>query len=124
MVTTTRNVPEYKNAQKHKYNYPSGDPQRGVFQVSFPSFIREHNLKPYQRYINKLAINSFGFTTQSAWEGVGLSFQFAWLNGGPAAIVYGSLIAGIGSSLVAMALGEMAAMKVRFCVCVLCLRGR
>jgi len=63
-----------------------------------------------QRYINALAINNFGFTLQTGWEGVGLTFQFAWLNGGPAAIVWGSLIAGIGSTLVATALGEMASM--------------
>jgi amino acid permease len=32
----------------------------------------------------------------------------AWLNGGPAALVWGALIAGIGSTLVASCLGEMA----------------
>lgn len=63
-----------------------------------------------QRYINQLAINNFGFTLQVAWEAVGLSFQLAWPNGGPAALVYGSMITGIGSTLVALALGEMASM--------------
>ncbi|KAI8931380.1 hypothetical protein NX059_011713 [Plenodomus lindquistii] len=64
----------------------------------------------FQRYINELAINNFGLTLQVGWETVGLSFQLAWLNGGPAALVYGSIIAGIGSTLVATALGEMASM--------------
>ncbi|KAA8624967.1 hypothetical protein TUN199_09426 [Pyrenophora tritici-repentis] len=64
----------------------------------------------FQRYINQLAINNFGFTLQVAWEAVGLSFQLAWPNGGPAALVYGSMIAGIDSTLVALALGEMASM--------------
>lgn len=39
-----------------------------------------------------------------------LTFQFAWLNGGPAALVYGSIVAGIGSTAVAASLGEMASM--------------
>lgn len=39
-----------------------------------------------------------------------MSFQLAWLNGGPAALVWGSMIAGVGSTLVATALGEMASM--------------
>jgi choline transport protein len=47
---------------------------------------------------------------QCGWELLALTFQFAWLNGGPASIVYGSIIAGIGSTLVATSLGEMASM--------------
>ncbi|KAJ4312879.1 hypothetical protein N0V94_007219 [Neodidymelliopsis sp. IMI 364377] len=70
----------------------SGSSERGVFE----------------RYINRLAINNFGFTLQVAWEAVGLSFSLAWQNGGPAALVYGSMLAGIGSTLIATALGEMA----------------
>lgn len=64
----------------------------------------------FQRYLKPVVISSFGFCMQSGWEGVGLTFQFAWFNGGPAAIVYGAIIAGIGSTLVAAALGEMASM--------------
>jgi amino acid transporter len=47
---------------------------------------------------------------QCGWEVAALTFQFSWLNGGPAAIIYGAIIAGIGSSLVAAAFGEMASM--------------
>jgi amino acid transporter len=47
---------------------------------------------------------------QCGWEVAALTFQFSWLNGGPAAIIYGAVIAGIGSSLVAAAFGEMASM--------------
>ncbi|KAF9701300.1 hypothetical protein EKO04_000141 [Ascochyta lentis] len=97
-ITTT--VPGYHDRLHEKRNNPECDNGQPA-----PS-----NEGVFQRYINQLAINNFGFTLQVAWEAVGLSFQLAWLNGGPAALVYGSFIAGIGSVLVATALGEMASM--------------
>jgi choline transport protein len=63
-----------------------------------------------QRYIDPTAIVNFGFTLQAAWEGAATSFQFSLLNGGPASLVYGSLFAGIGSTMVAISLAEMASM--------------
>ncbi|KAF2864925.1 amino acid/polyamine transporter I [Massariosphaeria phaeospora] len=100
-ATTT--VPEYDDGLHEKPassdEHDSGRP----FEVAASKTV-------FERYINRLVINNFGFTLQSGWEGVGLTFQFAWLNGGPAAIVYGAIIAGIGSTLVATALGEMASM--------------
>lgn len=63
-----------------------------------------------QRYINPQAIVNFGFTLQAAWEAAGTSFQFSLLNGGPASLVYGSVIAGIGSTAIATSLAEMASM--------------
>ena len=87
-----------------------------ILQVAAVSRYTRHlllenaHLTAPERYINQLAINNFGFTLQVAWEAVGLSFQLAWLNGGPAALVWGSMIAGIGSTLIAIALGEMASM--------------
>jgi len=87
-------TPHEKTHNSERATLPSGPPSSGGFQ----------------RYINQLAINNFGFTLQVAWEAVGLSFQLAWLNGGPAALVWGSMIAGVGSTLVATALGEMASM--------------
>ncbi|KAK4502131.1 hypothetical protein PRZ48_005554 [Zasmidium cellare] len=59
-------------------------------------------------YIELLAIVNFGFTLQAAWEASGLSLQFSLLNGGPASLVYGSLLAGIGSCMIALSLAEMA----------------
>ncbi|KAF2718173.1 amino acid transporter [Polychaeton citri CBS 116435] len=59
-------------------------------------------------YIELLAIINFGFTLQAAWEASGLSLQFSLLNGGPASLVYGSLLAGTGSCLIAASLAEMA----------------
>ncbi|KAF2847928.1 amino acid transporter [Plenodomus tracheiphilus IPT5] len=97
-IATT--APGYHNGLRDKEN------KTGVDSSQFESSERG----VFQRYINQLAINNFGFTLQVAWEAVGLSFQLAWLNGGPAALVYGSIIAGIGSTLVATALGEMASM--------------
>lgn len=64
----------------------------------------------FQRYIDHLAIVNFCICLQAAWEGMALTFQFAWLNGGPAALVYGCILAGIGSTAVASSLGEMASM--------------
>ena len=67
---------------------------------------------PAQRYINSATIVNFGFTLQAAWEAAGASFQFSLLNGGPASLVYGSLFAGIGSTMIAISLAEMASMYV------------
>ena len=53
---------------------------------------------------------NFGFTLQAGWEAVGLLLSMAFLNGGPASLVWGTLLAGIGSVAVAMSLGEMASM--------------
>jgi amino acid permease len=63
-----------------------------------------------KRYIDHLAIINFGFCLQAAWEGMALTFSFALSNGGPAALVYGCIVSGIGSTAVATSLGEMASM--------------
>ncbi|KAF2252416.1 amino acid transporter, partial [Trematosphaeria pertusa] len=62
----------------------------------------------FQRYINLVAIVNFGFTLQAGWETVGLTLQYVLYNGGPASLVYGSILAGIGSTAIATSLGEMA----------------
>ncbi|KAJ9667485.1 hypothetical protein H2201_002354 [Coniosporium apollinis] len=61
-----------------------------------------------ERYINFPAAINFGFVLQASWETVALTFQFSLLNGGPAAMLYGSLFAGIGTNIVAASLAEMA----------------
>ena len=63
-----------------------------------------------QRYINLVAIVNFGFTLQAGWETVGLTLQYALYNGGPVSLVYGAILAGIGSTAIATSLGEMASM--------------
>lgn len=63
-----------------------------------------------QRYINLVAIVNFGFTLQAGWETVGLTLQYALFNGGPSSLVYGSILAGLGSTAIATSLGEMASM--------------
>jgi choline transport protein len=65
-----------------------------------------------QRYINLVAIVNFGFTLQAGWETVGLTLQYALYNGGPASLVYGTILAGFGSTAIAASLGEMASMSV------------
>ncbi|EHK97199.1 putative Uncharacterized amino-acid permease C15C4.04c [Glarea lozoyensis 74030] len=63
-----------------------------------------------ERYINPAAIINFGFTLQAAWEASGSSIQFSLLNGGPASLVWGSLLAGVGSTAIAISLAEMASL--------------
>lgn len=70
----------------------------------------EFSKRVAKRYIDHLAIINFCICLQAAWEGMALTFQFAWFNGGPAALVYGCILSGIGSTAVALALGEMASM--------------
>lgn len=64
----------------------------------------------FDRYINLVAIINFGFTLQAGWESVGLLLSMALLNGGPVSLVYGAVLSGVGSSCVALSLGEMASM--------------
>lgn len=64
----------------------------------------------FERYINFSAIVNFGFTLQCGWESVALMLQLVFLNGGPASLVYGTILSGIGSTAIALSLGEMASM--------------
>ncbi|KAF2467217.1 amino acid transporter [Lindgomyces ingoldianus] len=63
-----------------------------------------------ERYISFVSAINFGFILQCSWEAAAVTFQFSLSNGGPASIVYGSIFAGIGTSLVAISLAEMASM--------------
>jgi choline transport protein len=47
---------------------------------------------------------------QCSWEAAATTFAFSLSNGGPASIVYGSIFAGIGTTLIALSLAEMASM--------------
>ncbi|KAE9379461.1 amino acid transporter [Stipitochalara longipes BDJ] len=71
---------------------------------------RESGRGVLERYINPAAIVNFGFTLQAAWEAAGSSFQFSLLNGGPASLVYGSIVSGLGSTAIAASLAEMASL--------------
>jgi amino acid transporter len=55
----------------------------------------------------------FQVLTQASWETVSITFQFSLLNGGPASMVYGGILAGFGATAVAMSLAEMASMYAR-----------
>jgi amino acid transporter len=37
-----------------------------------------------------------------------ISFQFSLINGGPASMIYGGILAGLGSTFVALSLAELA----------------
>ncbi|KAK0109940.1 hypothetical protein ONS95_002607 [Cadophora gregata] len=85
-----------------------GQRDDGVVQINFNVSQRRGGM--FERYINPQAIVNFGFTLQAAWEASVASFQFSLLNGGPASLVYGSIVAGIGSTAIALSLAEMASL--------------
>jgi choline transport protein len=62
--------------------------------------------------MNLSAAVNFGYIILCSWEAFAVTFQFALYNGGPASMVYGSIIAGIGATATAMSLAELAAMYV------------
>jgi hypothetical protein len=53
---------------------------------------------------------AFGLTVLSTWEGIGITFGAGLLNGGATSLVYGLIMATIGSLSIALSLGEMASM--------------
>ncbi|OCL09436.1 amino acid transporter [Glonium stellatum] len=63
---------------------------------------------PLERYINLSSVLNFGLIILASWESVAVTFQFSLLNGGPASMVYGSIVAGFGASAIALSLAEMA----------------
>ena len=69
-----------------------------------------HILTRIQRYINPVPAVNFSFVLQISFEAAAATFQFSLINGGPASIVYGSIFSGIGTTLVALSLAEMASM--------------
>jgi len=74
----------------------------------FFSFQFGANLTDLQKYINFVSAINFGFILQCSWEAAAVTFQFSLANGGPAAMFYGSMFAGIGTTTVAISLAEMA----------------
>lgn len=46
----------------------------------------------------------------ASWESFAITFQFALLNGGPSAMVYGCIFVGFGGTAVAYSMAEMASM--------------
>jgi len=61
-----------------------------------------------QRYIPFAATIAFDATLQSSWEALSVSFQAGLLNGGPTALVWGTLLCIFGTTALAASLGEMA----------------
>ncbi len=65
-----------------------------------------------ERFINFPSSINFEAIVQSASETVAVTFQFSLLNGGPASMVYGGILAAFGGTAVALSLAEMASMLV------------
>lgn len=73
-------------------------------------FGRFHNTHHAQRYINLASVINFGVVILASWESFAVTFQFALINGGPASIFYGSILAGLGACVVGLSLAELASM--------------
>ena len=65
-----------------------------------------------QRYINFTPAFAFCLTILSTWPSLSLTLQAGLYNGGPIALVWGMLLATVGSTCIAAVLGEMASMSV------------
>ncbi|PYI01627.1 GABA permease [Aspergillus sclerotiicarbonarius CBS 121057] len=60
------------------------------------------------RYLNFFSSLAFSATLLASWESAGGSLQAGLYNGGPAAIVYGIIISGLGNLAIATSLAELA----------------
>jgi hypothetical protein len=55
---------------------------------------------------------NFSIIILALWESFAVTFQFALVNGGPASMLYGSILAGLGACGVGFSLAELALMYV------------
>lgn len=83
----------------------SDDTEKAPTTVGQSSRRHVHSL---ERYINLSSVLNFGVIILASWESFAITFQFALLNGGPASMVYGCIVAGFGASAIALSLAEMA----------------
>ncbi|KAH6656610.1 amino acid/polyamine transporter I [Truncatella angustata] len=69
---------------------------------------KRHTINSLERYIRLPTIVFFGVVLLASWESFAVTFQFALLNGGPASMLYGSILAGIGVITIGLSLAELA----------------
>jgi hypothetical protein len=74
------------------------------------TLVRQYIPTITQRYINFSSLINFGLIILVSWEAFALTFQFALLNGGPASMLYGCILVGIGATFVSLSLAELASM--------------
>ncbi|KAF7521559.1 hypothetical protein G7054_g12410 [Neopestalotiopsis clavispora] len=67
-----------------------------------------HGSHSLERYIKLPTIVLFGIVLLASWESFSWTFQFALLNGGPASMFYGSVLAGVGTVSIGFSLAELA----------------
>lgn len=63
-----------------------------------------------QRYLSLKPAVAFGMTVLSSWTGISLTVGSAFLNGGPTTLIWGTILAGVGTLCIAASLGELASM--------------
>lgn len=60
--------------------------------------------------MNHPAVVNFSYIILCSWEAFAITFQFALYNGGPASMIYGSILVTFGAMAVAASLAELASM--------------
>ena len=63
-----------------------------------------------KRYLSLKPAVAFGMTVLSSWTGISLTISSAFLNGGPTTLIWGTILAGVGTLAIAASLGELASM--------------
>ncbi|KAK5710287.1 hypothetical protein LTR17_018993 [Elasticomyces elasticus] len=71
----------------------------------------EKSSQKLDRYLSLKPAVAFAMTVLSSWTGISLTMSAAFLNGGPTTLVWGTLLAGVGSLAIAASLGELASIS-------------
>lgn len=64
-----------------------------------------------ERYISLVPSVAFNAVLSASWSAVAVSFQAGLLNGGPTSLVWGMLLAWVGTTALAASLAEMASIN-------------
>ena len=92
-----------------QYQHPSQRDSMLAFALSLRT---DSALTAAQRYLKTIPVVAFGITLTASWEATANGFQAGLLNGGPASLVWGFLVAGPGTLMIVLSLAEMASMFV------------
>ncbi|KAK8064189.1 hypothetical protein PG996_008841 [Apiospora saccharicola] len=95
-----------ESAPKHQVGSKEGSQRSDVETLSTSS----SSGGLIEGYISYLPIIQFGFALLATWECIGITLQQNLLNGGTAALVYGTFFSGVGWCFVALSIAEMASM--------------
>ncbi|EON66704.1 hypothetical protein W97_05950 [Coniosporium apollinis CBS 100218] len=66
------------------------------------------SIRRLDKYITLKPAIAFGLTVLASWEGIAMTVKSTLINGGPTALVYGLVLAGLGTLALAASLAELA----------------